>query len=357
MTATHRCLHDRLPARGNALAALAALAAGALVPGAARAQSGPRWIDVHFHIYPKPLVAAMQAYQAKYRLPPVGGIFTNWTPERALAQLDANGVATAFLSLASPRNVWFEAPPATVPALSRACNEEMAAVVRARPERFGFFASLPMPDVDASLAEIGYAFDALRADAIGLPTSFGAVWPGDARFAPIFAELDRRNAVVVFHPYAPNCCSALPTGIPESVLEYPFDTARTIVNLLASGTFKAYPNVRWVFSHGGGVIPFLAGRIRTIMPLQHPLDAVAPDGVDAVFRKLYYDTASAAFPAALAAIAAYLPPSQLLFGTDWPYANVKATIAGLTDAAFPAATLAAIAHDNAATLFPKLRAR
>jgi predicted TIM-barrel fold metal-dependent hydrolase len=341
--------------RAQALGVITALGASAMLAGSgASAADAPRWVDVHFHHYPKPLVDAMQAWQDRNHLPAIGPMFRNWTVASALDEMNANGVATAFLSLASPHGVWFDVPSAQVPALSRTCNEFAADAVRQHPTRFGFFASLPMPDIDASLKEIAYALDTLGADGIGLPTSFGDVWPGDAKFAPVWQELNRRKAVVVFHPYAPNCCGTLPTQIPESFLEYPYDTGRAILNLLITGTFRAYPDIRWVFSHGGGVIPMLAGRIQTLGTLAKNIKTYAPDGVDAVFTSLYYDTANVGYPASLAAVTTYLPTSQLLFGTDFPYVSDKQNIDGLLAAHFPPATLAAIARGNATRLFPKL---
>jgi predicted TIM-barrel fold metal-dependent hydrolase len=252
--------------------------------------------------------------------------------------------------------VWFDVPPPDVPALSRLCNEYAADLVRERPARFGFFASLPLPNVDAALAEIAHAFDVLHADGIGLPTSFGDVWPGDPRFTPVFAELDRRKALVTLHPYAPNCCSGLLPGVNESILEYPFDTARAVESLLFRGVFVRFRNIRWVVPHGGGPIGSLAGRMTRFASLaSRDVAAVAPQGVVAELARLYYDTANATSKATMDALLDLVPPSQLLFGTDFPYLGGKENADGLVALGLPPPTLAAIRRGNVERLIPRLR--
>lgn len=343
----------REPSRGRALAALAGLAAGSALP--AGAQTAARLIDVHHHFYPPQLKDAMQGWQSKHGEPPLTGAQIDWTPARTLEEMDRNGIATAMLELASPQGVWFEVAPDAVPALSRACNEYAAAMIRQYPGRFGLFASLPMPNVDASLREIAYAFDTLHADGIGLPTSFGDRWPGERAFIPVWEELDRRQAIVTLHPYAPNCCGALVPGVAQSILEYPYDTGRAVLSLLVSGTLAHYRNIRWVLPHGGGPLPALAGRIRTFVGRARNLNEIAPNGVDFELKRLYYDTANAAYAPTMAALLDYVAPSQVLFGTDFPYVSGKANVEGLLDLHLAPATLAAIERGNVTALLPRLR--
>jgi predicted TIM-barrel fold metal-dependent hydrolase len=352
----HDCTSAHGPSRGQALAALAALAAGAVLgTGGASAQSGIRLVDVHHHFYPKPLLDAMQAWQGKHGLPPLAGPVPAWTPARTLEEMDKNGIATAMLELASPHGVWFDVDPAAVPQLSRTCNEFAAGLVRDHPGRFGLFASLPMPNVAASLQEIAYAFDTLKADGIGLPTSFGDKYPGEKAYAPVFEELNRRKALVVFHPYAPNCCGTVVSGVAESILEYPYDTGRAVLSLLVSGTFARYRDIRWVLPHGGGAVPTLAGRIVTFVKGARNIDEIAPNGIDYELKRLYYDTANAAYAPTMGALMAYVPPSQILFGTDFPYVSGAQNVDGLMGLKLPPATLAAIARGNIANLLPRFR--
>jgi len=341
------------PSRGRALAAFAALAASATLP--AGAQSGSRLIDVHHHFYPRPLIDAMQAWQTKHGLPPLQGGQADWTPARTLEEMDRNGIATAILELASPQGVWFEVAPEAIPVLSRTCNEYAAGLMRDHPGRFGLFASLPMPNVEASLREIAYAFDTLHADGIGLPTSFGDRWPGEAAFAPVFAELDRRKAIVTLHPYAPNCCGTLIPGVAQSILEYPYDTGRAVLSLLVNGTFARYRQIRWVLPHGGGPLPALAGRIDTFVHNARNIAEIAPNGIDYELKRLYYDTANAAYAPTMAALLTYVAPTQVLFGTDFPYVSGQQNVAGLDGLHLPPATLAAIQRGNITALLPRLR--
>jgi predicted TIM-barrel fold metal-dependent hydrolase len=342
------------PSRGRILASLGAVGATAFLPYGAVAQSGLRLVDVHHHFYPKPLLDVMQAWQEKHGLGPLGPPFSTWTPAQTLEEMDKNGIATAMLELASPRGVWFDADPATVPRLSRTCNEYAAGLVRDHPGRFGLFASLPMPNIAASLQEIAYAFDTLKADAIGLPTSFGDKWPGEKAYAPVFEELNRRKALVVFHPYVPNCCQSLIPGATDAILEYPNDTARAVLSLLLNGTFARYRDIRWVLPHGGGAVPVLAGRIESLINARN-LNEIAPNGVEYELKRLYYDTANATFAPTMDALTAFVAPSQILFGTDFPYFTGKQNIDGLLGLKLAPTTLAAIARGNIGNLLPRLR--
>jgi 6-methylsalicylate decarboxylase len=341
------------PTRGHALTTFGALAASVALP--ASAQSTARLVDVHHHFYPPALMEAMQAYQTRHGRPPLRGAQVDWTPARTLEEMDRNGIATAIVEIASPQGIWFGVEPAAVPQLSRACNEFAAGMARDRPGRFGFFASLPMPNVEASLHEIAHAFDVLHADGIGLPTSFGDRWPGDPAFSPIFAELERRKAIVTLHPYAPNCCNATVPGVQQAVLEYPYDTGRAVVSLLTNGTFARFRQIRWVLPHGGGPVPALAGRIDSFVRNARDLAEIAPNGVDFELKRLYYDTANAAYGPTMAALLGYVAPSQLLFGTDFPYFTGRENVAGLNGLNLPPATLAAIQRNNVVNLLPRLR--
>jgi len=354
----HDCRHSSV-SRMNFLAAAGA-SATMLLPGArALAQGAPaakRLIDIHHHYYSPELLAVMNAWQAKHNLPPLGGPIGGWTPEKTLAEMDATGIQTAILSVASMHGLWFEADPKTVPALARSCNDYVAKLMRDHPGRFGMFATLPMPDVNASLLEVKYAFDTLHADGIGVPTSWGDRWPGDAAFDPLWAELNRRKAMVVFHPYAPNCCGGLQSGINESYLEYPYDTARTFMSLLFGGTLVKYRDVRWTLCHGGGALPYLAGRINSLaINSREKLDVIAPNGIDYELKRLYYDTANATYAPTMAALIKYVPVSQIMFGTDYPYVTGKQNVGPLESDGLAPDDVAAIERGNAMRIIPRLK--
>ena len=277
-----------------------------------------------------------------------------WTPARSLEQLDQAGVATAMLSTSIRVSALGTSADESRQVVRR-YNEYGAELVKSHPGRFGLFGILPMPDVDGSLREIEYALDVLRADGISLFTNYRDRWLGHPQFAPVLAELNRRGAVVYTHPVTPGCCGNLLTWVSDAVIEYPHDTTRAVVDLLLSGTFVRYRNIRWIFSHGGGTVPMLAGRIRTLAQREvKNLTEVAPDGVDAELRKLFFETANAAWPSSMAALLGYLPVSQLLFGTDFPFLTVGQNLQELRAGKLAADQLQRIESGNAAGLIPRL---
>ncbi len=345
--------------RRRALAALAAAGASLLLPRGLAAQPAPpasRLIDTHHHYYPPEIIGAWQDYAARHHQGPLGQAVAHWTPSSSLDEMDKNGVASSILSLASIPGVWFGQDAPAMLRTARLSNEFAAKMAQDHPGRYGRFACLPMPDVDGSLKEIEYAFDTLKADGINISTSFGDRWPGDPAFRPVFEELDRRKAIVFLHPYAPDCCAGLDTGVPAGILEFPYDTGRAITSLLYSGTLARLRGIRWLFCHGGGVLPMVAGRIEFFTRFRKDLKEIAPDGVAAELQRLHYDTANAAWPASLAALLKMVPPSQVLFGSDFPYLPTGLQADELDKGGLSADTLAAIRRGNAIRLIPRLGA-
>ena len=207
-------------------------------------------IDVHHHILPPNYVEIV----GDDRIGPLilAGKTPQWTPEMSIEAMDRNGIQTALTSISAP-GLWFGETQETID-LCRHCNEYAAEITKDHPTRFGVFASLPLPDVDASLAEIAYALDDLKADGIGLLTSYGNQYPGDPAFAPVFDELNRRKATVYFHPTNAPCNQCQPE-IPAATLDFPFDTTRAVVSLLFNGTFARCQDINFIFSHAGGRDP------------------------------------------------------------------------------------------------------
>jgi predicted TIM-barrel fold metal-dependent hydrolase len=353
--------HYSAASRRQLLTAIAAMVAGvALLPrSGSHAQPAPatrRLVDTHHHYYPREIIDGWQDYMSRHSEGRLQPNVANWAPSSSLEEMDKSGVTTSILSLASIPGVWFGLDAPGMRRMSRLCNEFAAKMVQDHPGRYGFFASLPMPDVDGSLAEIAYAFDTLKADGINLSTSFGDRWPGDATYKPVFEELNRRKAVVFFHPYAPNCCGSLNTGIPAGTLEFPYDSGRAITSLLLSGSLARLRDIRWLFSHGGGVMPMLAGRVAFFTSARKDIAEIAPDGALAELQRLYYDTANAAWPASMAGLLKMVPPSQIVFGTDFPYLPTTLQADTLEKNGLSPEALAAIQRDNAARLIPRLSA-
>ncbi len=321
----------------------------------AQAQPSPVWptggIDVHHHHFPPFYVTENRDRLAAAWGGKLSAAWTSWSVERALEAMDTSGVATGVLSLTSP-GVWFGDVQAGR-TLARRVNEYATDLARKYPGRFGLFAAVPLPDPEGSLQEIAYALDVLKADGIGLLTSYGDRWLGDPAYAPVFEELDRRKAVVFVHPSVPACCRNLLEQVPPVMVEIPQDTARAITNLLLTGTFARYRGVRFIFTHAGGNLPMIYGRILQYAPKD--LTRQAPQGIDAEFQRLYYDVAATEFAPAIAALTRLVPTRQILLGSDNPFNPLEQTVTRLRQLGFSNADLRAIARDNALTLLPRLK--
>lgn len=338
--------------RRSALKHVAAAGAGAalslepIFAGAPRVDSAarPGRVDVHHHILPP-------FYMDLRRAAPSVGAMPSWSPEKSLEDMEKNGVRTAMLSLAVS-GVAFDAGEAGR-SLARKSNDYGAQLVRDHSASFGLLAALPMPDPRGSLVEVEYAFDTLHADGIALLSSYGDKWLGDAAYAPVFEELNRRKAVVFVHPNAPNCCTDVLPHVPASTMEFLFDTTRTIESLLMNGAFSRYANVRFIFSHGGGTMPMLANRMARTFPKDFA--SQVPNGVMYELKRQYYDTASASNSTSLTALLSVVPGSQVVFGSDFPFLSAKEPAADLAQSGLPAATVEAIERNNAVGLFARLR--
>ncbi len=307
--------------------------------------AGPGKIDVHHHFYPPEYRSVMGKYG---QLPEV----KSWTLERTLEELDRNGVDTALLSL-SPPGVHRGAAE-EIRTLARTVNEHAAALRAGRPERFGHFATIPMPDVDASIAEIAYALDTLKADGVQLWTSYGDRWPGHPDFDPLFDELNRRNAVVFLHPLEPDCCAGLIDWVPPALCEFTADTTRCVFSLLFSGTLARCPDIRFLLCHSGSSVPIFAGRAE-VMGFERAFAGKLPNGIHHELQRLHYDVALAANRPALAALFSYVSASQVLLGTDYPFGDTAATLRGLAAFGLDENDLDAIRRGNAERLVPRLR--
>jgi predicted TIM-barrel fold metal-dependent hydrolase len=237
-------------------------------------------------------------------------------------------------------------------------NESAAELTSDHPERFGGFASLPLPDIDGSLGEIAYAFDVLKMDGVVMMTNFGGVYLGDLQLAPIFDELNRRNAVVYIHPTSPVCWQQIGLPYPPPMIEFPFDSTRTVVNLILSGTLERCPNIRLIISHAGGTLPFLARRIALLGAANPELRRVAPAGVGAYLRKLYYDVALSTSSSSIAPLLEMTDRDHVVYGSDYPFApeaTVKSLLVDLQhNQILTAADLGCIGRTNALKLFPRL---
>jgi 6-methylsalicylate decarboxylase len=313
-------------------------------------QDLPGRIDVHAHHMP----AAYRAAIVEQGIDTDGNPnIPEWSVDAALGFMDRNGIATSLLSISSPGVHWGDDGAARK--MARLCNETAAQAKRDRPLRFGSFASLPLPDVDGSLTEIEYALDTLNADGIGLLTNFQGKYLGNPDFAPVFDELNRRGAIVFIHPTSPPCHEAISMGYSRPMIEFPFDTTRTVVNLVYSGTLDRCPNIRFILPHAGGTLPYLVTRIGGG-------GGSRPAGVkepfDAYLRRLYYDTAGAVSAHHFASLLQLVDIRQVLYGSDWAWAPEPGVAAGqgvlASNPLLSAEDQRRIARDNAVGLFPRL---
>ena len=308
-------------------------------------------IDVHHHILPPSYVRSV----GDGRIGPliVAGKTPEWTPQHSIEAMDRNGIEKAITSISAP-GLWFGDTHVTQ-ALTRECNDYAAAMCSDHPGRFGVFASLPLPDIDGALREIAYALDDLKADGIGLLTNYDGKYPGDPSFAPVFDELNRRKAVVYFHPTEAPCCHAHHLAIPAATLEFPFDTTKAVTSLLFGGTFARCRDIRFIFSHAGGTIPFLAERIARLEVRPEFRESV-PDGVIFELKRLFFDTALSANPLAFSALLKLVASEQVLFGSDYPFApetTMAATVKGLANLGLTPEVLHAIERGNALRLLKR----
>lgn len=279
--------------------------------------SKPGAIDVHAHFLPPVYREALRS--AGLTTVDGGMPVPDWTPERALGIMDEVGIGGAVLSVSSPHVNFVDSSTAVT--LCRAINDYAAETKRRHPDRFGAYAILPLPDVNASIAEVERALDDLQLDGVALPTHAEGRYLGDARLAPLLQVLDDRAVTVFVHPTSPCCFEAFGLELPAPMIEFPFDTTRTAASLLYSGALARYPRINFILPHAGGTLPFLASRMAAIgsTPVLGER-AVPPANAMRAFARFYYDTALAVTPQQVAALRALAPMSQLLYGSDFPFA-------------------------------------
>jgi predicted TIM-barrel fold metal-dependent hydrolase len=342
-----------MTSRRRFLAGASALGGVLLSDGVGEAQPNstkPIRIDVHHHLTPPDYIVELGPKGKNLLEAPT----LSWTPARAIEEMDQGGVTLSITTITTP-GLWFGDNDAARH-LARGCNDYAAKLISDYPHRFGMFVNLPLPDIDGSLKEIAYGLDVLKADGVSLFTSYGDKWLGDPVFDPVFEELNRRKALVYTHPTLPDCCRNLVPGIPNSSIEYGTDTTRAIGRMIFSGASQRYPDLRLIWSHAGGTMPFLIGRFIRVAesPKYVP---ILPKGFLPEAQRFYYDTAQAANPVAMGALKKVAPMSHILFGTDFPYLTSELHVRGLKESGvFTAKELVAIDSGNLGRLLPKYKA-
>jgi predicted TIM-barrel fold metal-dependent hydrolase len=262
------------------------------------------------------------------------------------------GIGTAILSVSAPGTT-FLPNPADAAALARDLNDHLAAVAAAQPDRFGFFATVPMPHVGESVAEVARSLDELHADGVIMLANAAGIYLGQDGQDGLFGALDARSAVVFIHP------AELPgpaaDGVVPFAADFLLDTTRAAYLLVRNGICQRYPNIRFVLSHAGGFVPYAAHRLA--MAIVGDTGRSMLDILDD-FAGFYFDTALSSSAAALPSLLAFAKPGHVTFGSDWPFAPLaagKLFAAGLeTYPGLDSGARAAIERTNALALFPRL---
>lgn len=308
-------------------------------------------VDVHAHFLTPGYVEAAKA--AGHDRPDGMPGWPSWSPTQHLELMDANGIASAMLSISSP-GVHF-GDDAAARTLARQVNTYGAEVTQRYPTRFGHFAALPLPDVDGSLTELAYALDVLGANGVAVETNHAGTYLGDPVLEPVWEELDRRRATVFVHPTSPPNACDFDLGLPRPMLEFYFESARAVTSLLTEGALQRHSRIRWIITHCGGALPVLADRIEAFQRLSG--GAQDAPGAREQLRQLWFDTAGFPFPTQLPTLVGVVGDGHVLYGSDYcwtPTAGVTGQIAQIDDAArTDGQSWRTVTTANARRLFPK----
>jgi predicted TIM-barrel fold metal-dependent hydrolase len=321
------------------------------MPDLAPPRDRPCAVDVHAHfVIPDDPLLAQAAKDGRY-----AGPSGAWSPELAMAFMDAHHIQMQLLSFPMP-----------LPAeMARRFNNFAASVVGTYPDRFGMLANIPMGDPDpiGALREIDRAADELDADGFVLVTNYGGRYLGDPSFEPVFAALNQRRASALIHPVNPAGFDLVSCGRPGPLIEYPMDTARTVVDAIWAGVMSRHPEMTLVLAHAGGVLPVLAPRILDLAPLEwvpDPAEGITYDEVREQLSRLYCDTAIAGTDSVLKPLLEMTAPSHIVFGTDYPAAGpsvIDSSLAALSKTRLLTETELSAVATNAIQIFPSLRDR
>jgi predicted TIM-barrel fold metal-dependent hydrolase len=269
-------------------------------------------IDVHTHLIPPFYAEELKSHGGD----PSGWGSPEWSPEQAISFMDDEGIAVAMLSLTAPGiDGWRVGEERT--AIARRVNDYGASLVQERPDRFGYLATLALPDVDSALKEIDRAYDQLKIDGVVLHSNYGGIYLADPAFEPVWEELNRRSAVVFIHPTTPHLVKVLPKD-PGPIEDYPAETTRTAFYLVIAGHLTRYSSMKIILSHGGGFLPYAATRFAELKSSLDPEHTV--EELTATMKSFYFDTALSA-PSGLPSLLAFAPRGHVVFGTDYPYAS------------------------------------
>ena len=321
-------------------------------------QTKPCFIDVHHHCVLPEYEAALVRSGAS---DPSKPLRKNSSAAEAAASMATLGIEAAIVNPLSVAGV-HHGDDANARYLCRSVTDALAKFAQAAPGKFGFFAPLPSPDIDGALAHMEYALDTLGADGLILLSQQNGIYVGDTRGEPLWAELDRRGAVVFVHPARPAFIDEFTSKIWGSIIEYPFETTRVASFLIYNEFMRKYPNIKWILAHAGGCLPYLSFRLHLMeeQDIAKPeFSKRVPEGAVGYVKQFYYETAISGAAPALAGLTAVTDPSHILFGSDWPYIHRETvemqTVNLRSWDGFTPETYAAMERNSALALFPRFR--
>ena len=272
-------------------------------------------VDVHTHIIIPEYVEVLKAHGAEleetFPLP-------EWDARRHIAFMDSADIRTAVLTMPAPQPYYDDAEESAK--YIRRVNEVSAKVKQDYPGRFKFCAALPLPDVDAAIREAVYALDTLGADGVKLATNSRGQYLGDEALDPLMEVLNERHAVIIIHPHRP---TPYPERIiattPLAMYEYPAETTRAVVNMLARNVLVRYPNLKVVVPHCGSFLPLALPRMKSILPAMVAQGYMQPIDWEGNLSRLYFDLAGNPTPEVLHSLLTITTPDHILYGSDYPY--------------------------------------
>ena len=277
-----------------------------------------RKVDFHSHAILPSYIHGMKklgidpAAEEGYPLP-------KWSLEEHIAFMAEAEIDYSILSMPTPHIYRGDANLSAQ--VAREINEEMATICRAHPDKFGFVATLPLPDEENSLRELTYAMEKLDALGVKVASNSDGVYLGDKRLDGIFAELNRRKALVILHPSPARLLpqEQVVTGKVMALFEYPTDTTRAVLNLLANGTLERYPHIRLVVPHTGSFLPYMKQRAKAMFAMLASLGMMDSVDIEKGIGQLYFDLAGDPIPNELGMLLNITDDEHIVYGSDYPY--------------------------------------
>lgn len=283
------------------------------------AQGNNGAIDVHSHIITPDYMQALERHDA---LLDEGFPLPAWNVDAHLAIMDSNGIGVTVLTMPAPQPWWGDAAESA--RIVRKVNEASHDVEQRHTDRFRFAAALPLPDVDAAIKEAVYSLDSLRAVGVKLATNARGQYLGDEALEPLMKVLDERGATIIIHPHKPVPVNdSIIAAVPLAIYEYPAETTRAVINLIARGVTTRYPHIKWVVPHCGSFLPLALARMKGVLPIMISAGKMEPVDWATATANLYYDVAGNLTPEVLASMLTITTPDHIMYGSDYPYVNER----------------------------------